>query len=124
MKEKSDGELLEIVGKLREDYQKEAVIAAEEELTSRDLDDDQLDAARSDIKRKTKAAIAKASEPLDLTQKVLFGVFCWGVIPWAMAGTFKASGYQTKYEQAWRSMLIGLMIYVIAIVSFVFGVIR
>jgi len=93
MKQKSDGELLEIVTRLKNDYQPTAVVAAEMEIKIRKLSTTQIEQAELEIEEKLKASVEKENEPLGIGQKLLFLLFFWGVVPWAMAGTFKANGY-------------------------------
>lgn len=112
MENKSDSELLEIVTKLKDDYQPEAVIAAEKEVESRNLSSEQIEQAEIEIKEKEVENLEKANEPLGVGQKILFLLFFWGVIPWAMAGTFKTNGYSRKYKDAWRYMKIGIGIFI------------
>jgi hypothetical protein len=111
MKNKSDSELLEIVTKLKNDYQPAAVVAAEVEIQNRNLSATQLEQAELEIEEKLKADIEKENEPLGIGQKLLFLLFFWGVVPWAMAGTFKANGYIKKYKDAWKFMKIGIAIF-------------
>ena len=108
MANRSDGELLEIVTKLKDDYQPEAVIAAELEIKNRNLSTEQLENAEIEIKEKEISLAEKENEPLGTGQKILFFIFFWGVIPWVMAGTFKANGYLKKYKDAWKFMKYGL----------------
>jgi len=39
----------------------------------------------------------------------MFFIFFWGVIPWAIAGTFKAKGFTKKYKDAWKFMFYGFL---------------
>lgn len=112
MANRSDSELLEIVTKMKDDYQPEAVIAAETELKNRNLSPEQLDSATVEIKEKEILLTEKEDLPLSSGQKALFFLFFWGVIPWGMAGTFKANGYQRKYREAWKSMKYGLITFI------------
>ena len=112
MKQKSSSELLEIVTKLKDEYQPEAVEAAQMELDSRDLTNEQQEEAESQIADRTSANLDMQSEPLGAGQKLLFFIFFWGVIPWAMAGTFKNNGYLRKYKDAWRFMGLGALVFV------------
>ena len=52
MEKRSDSELLEIVTKLRNDYQPEAVEAAELVIKNRNLSTDQIEQAKQEIKEK------------------------------------------------------------------------
>jgi hypothetical protein len=111
MKQKSDGELIEIVTRLKNDYQPAAVAAAETEIKSRRLSATQIEQAELEIEEKLKAGVEKENEPLGIGQKLLFLLFFWGVVPWAMAGTFKAKGYTKKYKDAWKFMKIGIAVF-------------
>ena len=111
MEQKSDSELLEIVTKLKDDYQPEAVAAAQNEIGKRNLSETQFEQAGFEIEEKERKNHEKENEPLSAGQKILFLIFFWGVIPWAMAGTFKADGYAKKYKDAWKFMKIGIGIF-------------
>ncbi len=111
MEQKSDSELLEIVTKLKDDYQPNAVLAAQKEIERRDLSGEQVEQAELEIEEKEKKNFERENEPLGVGQKILFLIFFWGVIPWVMAGTFKADGYTKKHKDAWRFMKIGIGIF-------------
>ncbi len=113
MKKRSDSELLEIVTKLKDDYQPEAVNAAELKIKKRNLSTDQIEKAQTELKQKEITKTEKENEPLGTGQKILFFIFFWGVIPWGMAGTFKANGYQKKYKDAWKFMKYGLFTFLV-----------
>ena len=112
MAKRSDSELLEIVTKLKDDYQPEAVAAAELEIKNRNLSTEQIENAENEIKEKEISLSEKENEPLGTGQKILFFIFFWGVIPWGMAGTFKANGYLRKYKDAWKYMKYGLFTFI------------
>ncbi len=112
MEKRSDSELLEIVTKLRNDYQPEAVDAAELVINDRNLSTDQIEQAKQEIKEKEISNAEKENESLNVGQKILFLIFFWGVIPWAMAGTFKANGYLKKYKDAWSFMKYGFFAFI------------
>lgn len=112
MGKRSDSELLEIVTKLRNDYQPEAVEAAELVIKNRNLSTDQIEQAKQEIKEKEISNAEKENESLNVGQKILFFIFFWGVIPWAMAGTFKANGNIKKYKDAWRFMKYGFFAFI------------
>lgn len=112
MARRTDAELLEITTRLRDDYQPEAVQAAEAELKNRNLSAEHMEVAEMDVREKELSLAKKAEEALSSTQKVLFFIFFWGIIPWGMAGTFKAEGYTRKYREAWKSMKYGLISFI------------
>jgi hypothetical protein len=112
MASKSDTDLIEIVTKLKNDYQPEAVKAAESEMQSRNLSVSDLEKVKEGVQKKEKALIERENEPLGIIQKILFLIFFWGIIPWAMASTFKNDGYKKKYKDAWKFMKIGIAIFI------------
>lgn len=112
MNTKSDSELLEIVTKLKDDYQPEAVHAAQAEIEGRGLSETQISKAEIELEEKDKETKRISNEPLSTGQKILFLFFFWGLIPIAMAGTFKANGQLKKYKDAWKCMRIGFAIYI------------
>lgn len=111
MIKKTDSELLEIVTKLKDDYQPEAVEAAKEEIKNRNLSDEKIDQAEKEIKVKETIQKSKENEPLETVQRVMFFIFFWGVIPWLMASTFKNNGFLKKNKDAWRFMKYGFLAY-------------
>jgi len=112
MTKKSDSELLEIVTKLKDDYQPDAVEAAREEIKNRNLSDEKIKQAENEIKEKETKEKDKENEPLEIGQRIMFLIFFWGIIPWIMASTFKNNGYLKKYKDAWRFMKYGFLTYV------------
>jgi len=100
MRERSDSDLIEIVTKLRGDYQPEAVRAAELEIENRNLSTARYEEATEKLKEKEKTQLDRENEPLSTGQKILFFIFFWGVIPWGLAGTFKANGFIKKYRDS------------------------
>jgi len=112
MNKKSDSELLEIVTKLKDDYQPEAVEAAEEEIKNRNLSEEKIEEAENEIIEKEIKIKDKENEPLETIQRIIFFMFFWGIIPWIMASTFKNNGYLKKYKDAWKFMKYGFLIFV------------
>ena len=111
MIKKTDSELLEIVTKLKDDYQPEAVEAAKEEIKNRNLSDDKIEQAEKEIIEKETIQSDKEKEPLETVQRIMFFIFFWGVIPWLMASTFKNNGFLKKYKDAWIFMKYGFFAY-------------
>lgn len=112
MANRSDSELLEIVTKLRDDYQPEAIKAAEIEIENRNLSSEQVENAEKEIEQKEIRNQEKENESLEIGQKILFFIFFWGIIPWGMAGTFKSNGFERKYKEAWKFMKYGLFSFI------------
>lgn len=115
MQDKSSEELVFILNNQRDDYQPEAIDAIENVLKNRNLSEADLQIIRNAADLKKQEHSDKANIPLDTIQKILFFLFFYGVIPWAIAGTFKAKGFERKYKEAWKAMKWGFMVFVIII---------
>lgn len=61
----------------------------------------------------------KSDQALSATQKLFFGLFCWGVRSWDHAGSYKSSGYHQKYRDARKAMHTGLAVYGLCITFFI-----
>jgi hypothetical protein len=72
MKERSYDELLEIVGKLRNEYQPEAVVAAELELKNRKPPVEINEPEEKKLKTNKQPVFVKANEPLEDYQKIYY----------------------------------------------------
>jgi hypothetical protein len=118
MSQHSDAELLEILTKFKDDYQPEAVVAAENEIKKRNLSLVEKYDALLEIEEKNVKTVAKNNTSLDVIQKTLFLIFCWGVIPWLIAGTFKSAGFDKKYNDARKFIILGFAIYLVIISLF------
>lgn len=115
MAEHSNAKLIEITTKQRNDYQPEAILAAEEELKNRNLDEKDLIEANEEVLHQEKSAKEKSAEPLDSGLKVLFFLMpvtllaiIFGAI---IAGSYKNSGYDRKFKDTWKYMLRGIVFY-------------
>jgi hypothetical protein len=115
MKKRSDEELLEITSRLRNDYQPDAVKAAEEELKSRGLSNEQFEKIQNDVNIKAEKEDSLSYKSLTFAQKALFLIFSIGLIPMLIAIKYERKGEIRKYKEAWRFMKIGLTIYMIII---------
>jgi hypothetical protein len=112
MSGRTNAELIEIVTKLKDAYQPEAVKAAELEIIKRNLSAAQVNAAKEETAVKDQYILEKERIPLSSVQRILFFIFFWGVIPWGMAATFKADGYLQKHRDAWKFMKYGLFAFI------------
>jgi len=110
MSQRTDAELLKIVKELRNDYQANAVIAAELELQKRNLTSKQVQAAVHENETKKQIATEKANEKLNVIWKVLTFIFP-GILQIMFAGTFKADGYDRKAHELTNWTLYGFGFY-------------
>lgn len=98
MSKRSDAELLIIVNERRNDYQVEAIQAAELELAKRNLSQDHLQQAKEFNQDKRQIEIQRANIKLDGVWKILAFIFP-GIILLLLAGIFKADGYDRKASE-------------------------
>jgi hypothetical protein len=120
MQDKSSEELFFILNNQRDDYQPEAIDAIENVLKNRNLSEADLQIIRNAADIKKQEQTEKSNIPLETVQKILFFLFFYGVIPWAIAGTFKAKGFERKYKEAWKAMKWGLIVFLIFALLMIF----
>ena len=111
MTKKSDAELVEILTKYRNDYQPDAIIAAEKEFKKRNLTVDQVKTAEQEIQQKDKRIEDKANAPLDTHWRVLACILP-GIIHIIIGGSFKADGYDRKFRELVKWSLYGIGFYI------------
>lgn len=107
----SDVELLKIVTTDRNNYQEAAIIAAETELSRRNLSSEQITAAEMFNEQQKQNILAKANAPLETHWKVLTFIFP-GVINLIFSGTFKGDGYDRKANELVKWTLYGVGFYI------------
>jgi hypothetical protein len=107
---RSDAELVDILTKKRDDYQPDAVAAAEIELARRKLTTKQVADAKERIELKEQAIQERANEPLGIGWKLLTFLIP-GLINILIAGALKTDGYERKFREAWRWTFYGVGFY-------------
>jgi len=112
MPKRSNAELIEIVTKTSNDYQQEALDAAEKELENRNLTVDQVESAKQEIEIKQKLIKENANVPLGIGWKLLT-FFIPGILNFFIARTLKAEGYERKWRDAWHWTFYGIAFYAI-----------
>jgi len=118
MSKRSDAELIEIVKKFRDQYQPEAIEAAETELKKRDLTPDKIEAAKQEIKQKEDNIKNKADEPLGIGWKILafISVFL-GIFPvilsFLIASRIKGEGYERKCKEVRLWTFYGIVLFIL-----------
>ncbi|MEO8146231.1 MAG: hypothetical protein ABI723_01275 [Bacteroidia bacterium] len=110
MSKQTDAELIKIVNELRDDYETEAVSAAEEELAKRNLSSDQISTAKEEIEKKKQFDERRANEPLGPGWKILTAMFP-GLIQIFFSATFKTDGYDRKARELVTWTLYGFGFY-------------
>jgi hypothetical protein len=110
MADRTDAELIKILTEQRDDYEKEAVIACEKELESRNLNIDEIEIAKEENKKKTEKVNSKANESLSVGLKILTFLIPI-VLVIVFAGVFKADGYDRKAKELSMWTIYGLGFY-------------
>lgn len=107
-------ELLDIVTRLRNDYQPEAIVAAETELKKRNLGNEQLLTAKQKVEQKVKGIEERANEPLSTSEKLLsFFLPFRGLL--LTVTNYHKDGYETKLKQLTQWRLFGVVFYILLI---------
>lgn len=110
MANRSDVELVEIVTTARDDYQPEAVEAAEIEIKKRSLNTEKIKAAEKIIEEKDLETKERENEPLDTHWRILCILFP-GLINFFLAFLFKGQGRDRKFKETWRWTIYGFLMY-------------
>jgi len=106
----SDTELLKVVTISRNDYQPEAIEAAEIELKNRNLSVQQTEEAIKENESLEQIKIEKANKELGITLKVLSFIFP-GIIQILFSRVFKADGYDRKARELLKWTFYGFGFY-------------
>lgn len=110
MSQRTDAELLKIVNEQRNDFQSEAVAAAEAELQKRNLSSTQVQEAVHENEIEKQIESMKANVKLASGLKALTFIFP-GIIQIIFAGIYKADGYDRKSRELVRWTLYGFGFY-------------
>ena len=115
MSKRTNSELLKILNEQRNDYQPEAITAAEEEFSKRNLSQVQVTFAKQELETKKQFDEKRANEPLGVGWKILTAIFP-GIIQIIFSGTFKADGYDRKAKELVKWTLYGIGAYIALII--------
>lgn len=106
----SDSELLKVVTIARNDYQPEAIEAAEIELKNRNMSVQQTEEIERENESLEQIKIEKSNKGLGFTLKVL-SFFFPGIIPILFSRVFKADGYDRKARELVKCTFYGFGFY-------------
>ena len=111
MQQATDAELVHAAVTNRDDYQPEAVAAAEAELNRRQLPDDQFNHLKNRQIHKNHEEAYRAEIPLETGWKIFSFLFP-GILQLLVAGSFKAGGYDRKANELGTWTLYGFFFYI------------
>ncbi len=112
MAKRSYAELHEIVCKLRNEYEPEAVAAAEAEVEKRNLAGEKIQPIENEIKSRKQLKAEKANAPLQVHWKILT-LLLPGLLNLIIADELKAEGYDRQYSEIWQWFFCGLGFYIL-----------
>ena len=113
MSKKTDAELIRVLTTDKDSYHPDALQAAEVEMNSRNLTDEQSATAQETHSAAVADEIAKAAEPLGLIDKVL--TFILPFRAFIVSMTYRADGYDNKAEEIRKWGLYGIVFYIVFI---------
>jgi hypothetical protein len=111
MSDRTDADLVKMTTIERNQFQPDAVIAAEEELKKRNLTADQIETVNTDIRIETEKEGEKANEPLGIFWKILTFLFP-GLINIFFSGAYTVDGFHRKARELRRWTVYGFGFYV------------
>lgn len=111
MSKKTDAELVLILTERQNDYQPDAVTAAELEFKKRNLSETEVNKAKEQNEIQKQIDAEKANKELDSTWKILT-LFFPGLLQLLIAGILKAEGYDRKSKELSKWTVYGFGLYV------------
>ncbi len=114
MANNSNEQLIKIVTELRNDYQPNAVLAAEEELKKRSLTSEQLEKIQNSISEEKLKAKIVSDEPLSLLE-ILFILASFGIFTFLIYLRLKSEDKTVKAQQIKKIIKYILIFYALII---------
>ena len=114
MSKKTDNELISILTIEKENYQSEAIEAAEAEVKSRKLSDREIEIANQVNEEKVIIAQNKSEEPLGIEYKIL--LFFIPLRVFSLSVYYENTGYDRKARETVRWSYVGFAFYVLLLV--------
>jgi hypothetical protein len=116
MSQKSDEQLLKIIAR-PQDYQPEALEAAQREVSKRNLSSERVEVVKNEIIEEEKLSLAKAAIPLEGTYKAL-SFFFPGIILLMISSALRTNGYEKKASDLVRWTVFGFGFYIALVIFF------
>jgi hypothetical protein len=103
--------LLEIITIKSNEYQPEAISAAQAEIEKRNLSVEKTESAQKEVTKKEKLRIYNKNVPLGIGRKIITFFFP-GIPNILIARTLKAEGFDRKWKEGWRWTIYGVLFYI------------
>ena len=113
----TDDELVTILTVHRQNYQPEAILAAEEELQARKIPEDKKQSYTAVAEQNHALSVKKINEPLELHWKVLT-LFFPMMIAFILSGFYKSNGFDRKAKELAHWTLLGFGCYIVLFMFF------
>ena len=107
---KTDAELCDILAH-QEDYLPEALAAAKDELSKRNVAPERVAQLEAGVQSQQAAADAKAQERLDWPTRIFIFLFCAGLLGLVLAVYYDGKGYKRKASDCWVTLAVSLAFY-------------
>lgn len=114
MSTRTNTELIDIVLISRDDYQLEAIKAAEIELSKRNINLNTIENIKKEICNDIELRKAKTEKPLQTYWKVLTFIFP-GILNLFFAFIFTVDGYNNRTREMWKWTAYGFCFYIVMI---------
>ena len=100
---KTDAELYDMLAH-QDDYLPEAVAAAKDELSKRNLAPEKVAQLEATVKSENAAAETRAQERLSWPMRILIFIFCAGLLGAVLAVYYDSKGYKKKSLDCWVTL--------------------
>jgi hypothetical protein len=110
--EKTDAELYDIIAH-PEDYLPEALAAARDELSKRNLSPERTAELEGSVRAQEAKENARAQEPLGWPMRIFIFLFCAGLVGILMAVHYGNQGYKKKASDCWMTLALSMIFHVL-----------
>ena len=110
---KTDAELYDMVAH-QEDYLPEALAAAKDEFSKRNLAPERVTQLEAGVQSLNAVADAKAQERLGWPMRIFIFIFCAGLIGAVLAVYYDSKGYKRKASDCWITLGVSIAFHLVA----------
>ena len=110
---KTDAELYDILAH-QEDYLPEALAAARDELSKRNLAPDRVAQLEAAVQSEKAVADTKAEERLGWPMRIFIFIFCAGLLGAVLAIYYDRKGFKRKASDCWITLGVSIVFHIVA----------